>query len=180
MEVRSCSVDGCPSKASARGWCTSHYNRWYRYGEPTADRTRRPKPCTVAQCTIRAKGHGLCAKHLKRVRAHGDPDVSKPGGRPTVGDEPGWSAAHKRVSRKRGKASAYSCVDCGRSAGEWSYNNRDANELVDPKLRLAYSLLPEHYDARCVPCHRAFDAKNRRSIAHRPEQVHQLTKERLT
>jgi hypothetical protein len=29
-----CTVDGCPENYSAKGYCKSHYNRWYRYGDP--------------------------------------------------------------------------------------------------------------------------------------------------
>lgn len=36
---RICSVDGCTKPAHRRGWCGGHYERWKRYGEPTAGRT---------------------------------------------------------------------------------------------------------------------------------------------
>lgn len=29
-----CSITGCGGKAHARDFCVSHYNRWYRYGNP--------------------------------------------------------------------------------------------------------------------------------------------------
>lgn len=29
---KQCSIDGCNRKVKSRGWCQSHYNRWYRYG----------------------------------------------------------------------------------------------------------------------------------------------------
>lgn len=32
-----CSVDGCGRVASKRGWCYSHYSRWYRRGDVGAD-----------------------------------------------------------------------------------------------------------------------------------------------
>ena len=28
-----CSIDGCDSPIIARGWCSAHYMRWYRYGD---------------------------------------------------------------------------------------------------------------------------------------------------
>lgn len=31
-----CSVEGCSRAGYARGWCAPHYNRWRRYGDPTA------------------------------------------------------------------------------------------------------------------------------------------------
>lgn len=29
-----CSVDGCEGRVRARGWCTKHYHRWERHGDP--------------------------------------------------------------------------------------------------------------------------------------------------
>jgi hypothetical protein len=34
--VKECSVDGCSETSWCRGWCNPHYQRWKRYGEPTA------------------------------------------------------------------------------------------------------------------------------------------------
>lgn len=31
-----CSVDGCGNLTNARGWCTTHYGRWQRHGDPLA------------------------------------------------------------------------------------------------------------------------------------------------
>lgn len=30
-----CEVDGCIKPLKHRGWCLSHYKRWYKYGDPT-------------------------------------------------------------------------------------------------------------------------------------------------
>lgn len=32
----SCSVDGCRGITLARGWCSKHYNRWRKHGDPVA------------------------------------------------------------------------------------------------------------------------------------------------
>lgn len=29
-----CSIEGCESKKATRGWCSKHYQRWHRYGNP--------------------------------------------------------------------------------------------------------------------------------------------------
>jgi hypothetical protein len=29
-----CAVDGCGGEVAGRGWCNTHYQRWYRYGDP--------------------------------------------------------------------------------------------------------------------------------------------------
>jgi hypothetical protein len=36
---RTCSIDGCNKPARGRGWCASHYRRWYVHGDPLAGRT---------------------------------------------------------------------------------------------------------------------------------------------
>lgn len=30
-----CGVDGCRQPAHCRGWCSKHYQRWLRHGDPT-------------------------------------------------------------------------------------------------------------------------------------------------
>lgn len=34
MAKRTCSIDGCDKIVHARGWCTGHYQRWLKYGDP--------------------------------------------------------------------------------------------------------------------------------------------------
>ena len=29
-----CQIDGCVKKVLGRGWCSMHYSRWYRNGNP--------------------------------------------------------------------------------------------------------------------------------------------------
>ncbi|CCH77765.1 hypothetical protein BN12_2200006 [Nostocoides japonicum T1-X7] len=66
-----------------------------------------------------------------------------------------YRSAHDRIRRIYGPARHRRCIDCGRPASHWSYDHRDPLELHDGPRR--YSLDPDHYQARCVPCHRLFD-----------------------
>lgn len=74
---------------------------------------------------------------------------------------PSYQAMHKRIAKDRGPAREYDCVDCGGAAAHWSYDHADLNELVGPvgreRFDAAYSLDPEHYVPRCVPCHKTHD-----------------------
>ena len=46
--VKCCAVDGCVAVVFGRGWCTKHYNRWLRHGDPlTTTRTPPIKPDAV-------------------------------------------------------------------------------------------------------------------------------------
>lgn len=77
---------------------------------------------------------------------------------------PSYRAAHTRVEIARGKARAYRCA-CGAPAREWSYRHDDPDELHGSIVSrgktwaVAYSSKPEHFDPRCVPCHRRFDVR---------------------
>lgn len=68
---RTCSVKGCAGKHRARGFCTLHYDRFKRYGDP---HTLLPKGrklhvgCTEPGCQNVHRGHGLCHKHLQRAQ----------------------------------------------------------------------------------------------------------------
>jgi hypothetical protein len=51
-------------------------------------------------------------------------------------------------------------VDCGGQAAEWSYSNSGVEEKVGDLggYEVRYSADLSQYEARCVACHRAFDA----------------------
>lgn len=38
MSERICSIDGCQKPSRQRGWCTMHYSRWRRTGDPAGAR----------------------------------------------------------------------------------------------------------------------------------------------
>lgn len=75
---RPCSVEGCESTATTRGWCPKHYTRWKATGDPLAKkRVGRPpgirRPCAISECGGVAVTRGLCPKHYARRRNHGSP-----------------------------------------------------------------------------------------------------------
>jgi hypothetical protein len=74
-------------------------------------------------------------------------------------DNPTYHGAHERVRRSRGLASEWFCTDCPTptSAAEWSYDGLDPDDLTEPANGRKYSANPDHYQPRCVPCHRQHD-----------------------
>ena len=44
MAQNTCSIDGCEKPVKSRGWCSAHWTRWSRYGDPNIVKTsKRPK-----------------------------------------------------------------------------------------------------------------------------------------
>lgn len=79
MPNRTCSVDGCDRNAHARGWCTMHYQRWKRLGDPTRNLIEeRPKTCMVDGCERPVHGNGMCGAHWVRNARHGSPTGGDP------------------------------------------------------------------------------------------------------
>jgi|SRR5215471_393195 len=69
-----CTVEGCTNKAYARDFCSKHYWRWKKYGDPTTLTKGMKKLCIIAGCTNNALARGWCGKHYMRWLVHGDPE----------------------------------------------------------------------------------------------------------
>lgn len=167
MTSLTCSIDGCEAVTKIRGWCKNHYQAWYRHGDPLANKTKvGRKVCVIDDCDrISGSRQGWCSTHWHRWKKHGDTETVLPfrSGSDShlwKGSNVGYEAAHIRVYTARSKASAQMCVDCGGRAKEWSYTGTDPKQKIGPSgagVVMAYSLSPEFYTPRCVPCHRRHD-----------------------
>ncbi|MEU3603749.1 hypothetical protein ABZ714_34340 [Streptomyces sp. NPDC006798] len=67
-----CAVPECQRPRDTRGWCSRHYRRWQRWGDPLGGRHPRTG-CTVPECPKPHKAFGWCMTHYERWRRHGDP-----------------------------------------------------------------------------------------------------------
>lgn len=79
-----CSVDGCKEPYLAKGFCSTHYYRWRKYGDPLVGgqrvSARTGKICLVDGCESGTWCHGYCMKHYQRWKQHGDPHTTlRPG-----------------------------------------------------------------------------------------------------
>jgi hypothetical protein len=75
-----CSVEGCArARHSSRGYCSLHYGRWRRTGDPEYAHDRKgqrvdeapPRPvrvCGIDDCGRPHKAHGLCELHHTRAK----------------------------------------------------------------------------------------------------------------
>lgn len=67
----------CGGPAVKRGWCTKHYKRWLRHGDPLAGGPFRVpgRTCNAKDCGKPVEGHGWCVKHLWRWKKGKDPEA---------------------------------------------------------------------------------------------------------
>lgn len=158
--MATCAAPGCDRPARSRGYCNTHYFRWYRTGSAgTAPIKGAPPPCKVEGCARKHSTRGYCLLHWRRVQKGGHPDyapsVAGANNPAWIGDAVGYGAAHERVTATRGPARQYECA-CGSRARHWAYTHDDPNEKFTP-MGLPYSPDPRFYVARCVPCHKRLD-----------------------
>lgn len=165
-----CKVSGCREPLKRHGFCYAHYMKNWRYGTPTPAHMPRREDITGRRygtlTALRVEGaKWFCECDCGRTRVVSIGELNREGDANTCGersvhqrgDDAGYGAAHGRVYQDRGKATGHECVDCGEQAKQWSYNHNDPNEKTDETLDLKYSLKPDHYSPRCVPCHKIFD-----------------------
>lgn len=77
-----CVVDSCSRLAFCKGYCSSHYHRLKRYGDPLKGGTYRLpkeqyKQCSIAGCKNDGSHRGLCNKHYCRLIRNGNPKAIK-------------------------------------------------------------------------------------------------------
>lgn len=83
MADRICSIEDCDKKVgrgSARGFCSGHYHRWQRYGDPLSGmppHQRQGPTCSIEGCAKPSLAHSWCQLHYGRWRSTGDPNKLK-------------------------------------------------------------------------------------------------------
>lgn len=74
MAHRICDVPECGRPHSARGYCSMHWQRWKKHGDPTYIAAERG--CSVDGCDRRHFGRGYCNTHWARLYRTGMLDVT--------------------------------------------------------------------------------------------------------
>lgn len=168
-----CPVEDCSKSVHRGGFCYAHYMKNWRYGTPTPVHVRKLIDLSgqrFGSLTVIKRISGtawLCqcdcgAQAEARTGNLNRGDAKSCGNRYIHArrTDSGYGAAHWRVYRDRGPIADQDCIDCGDPARHWSYDHDDQNELlayVRSANPVAYSLNPDHYSPRCVPCHKRFD-----------------------
>lgn len=74
--TKACSFPSCDKPHHCGGFCSKHYSRLQRHGDPArGDRRSRPR-CSVEDCEKPHYGKGYCVAHYTRLRNHGDITVN--------------------------------------------------------------------------------------------------------
>lgn len=74
MGQRTCTYPECDQKHFGKGYCSVHYQRWLKYGDPSRGGPRPTRSnCTVEGCEQFNYARGYCSMHHARWKTHGDP-----------------------------------------------------------------------------------------------------------
>jgi hypothetical protein len=73
MAQGTCKIDGCDGAHLARGWCSKHYRRWRKHGDPLTLVAARYEGviCSIDGCHRDAEKRGWCGLHYRRWWLHG-------------------------------------------------------------------------------------------------------------
>lgn len=73
-----CTYDGCDHIADGRGWCKTHYARWYKHGDVDTVLKGGPprRTCVAEGCDRNNAAFGYCGLHHNRLKARGSLDYA--------------------------------------------------------------------------------------------------------
>ena len=69
--MKICKVDGCNKKHLAKGYCSKHYTRFIKYGDPNKTK-EYPTICKIQGCEGRHIVKGYCRKHYTKIISRGN------------------------------------------------------------------------------------------------------------
>lgn len=154
-----CSIDGCDDIAKGRGWCNSHYQRWYRTGHPGSAESKRYglfNGCSAEGCERAHRTGGYCDMHYRRFKRGVRTDSLKFLTPPTEANPNSYAAVHGRLAAQRGPARDHLCK-CGDQASTWAYQHNDPNALTSPGGHPYSTRIFDCYRAMCRSCHGLLD-----------------------
>lgn len=163
-----CELPDCDKpRYQKRSMCASHFMKQYRYGDPYFKQVIKHTDLTGQRfgsltAISWSKNRWTCRCDCGATTTARTGDLNR-GTVKSCGNqaihwrstELGYAAMHQRLRTDRGPATRHRCVDCNNPAEQWSYDHADPDERTEDGM--PYSLQVEHYQARCVRCHKRFD-----------------------
>lgn len=159
-----CSIDGCKNASRKRGWCSMHYRRWFRHGNPDTVKLKgwfSRSPEDKARKSALTTGR----RHAPEIRAKiSAANKGKAGLRAEtngrwIGDNITYHGLHKRLESQREKPS--NCEHCHRAdkklSWAWNHDSPVESTRLDTHGR-SYSIDLCDYIALCYSCHQRYDS----------------------
>lgn len=169
--MATCSVDGCETRAVARGYCTKHWDRWRKHGDPSVVLKSGPpaRTCSEPGCSGKHVGQGLCAKHYSRLKRHGTttPTLRRPNGSGSLhsgylkvraaghplATRNGFVYAHRIALYDAIGPGDHKCFNCGTSVSwDKSFPRSMKGLVVDHIDHDRLNNAPANLRASCGPC----------------------------
>lgn len=167
---RTCSIGDCERPATSRGWCSMHYHRWQRHGDPL--QVHQVLPCAIEGCLRRYRSGGLCGMHLRRMIRLGSPGEIAPRRAPNgrgwlnasgyrmrylpehpLATNSGHVFEHRVALYEKIGAGEHSCWWCNRTVSwEFSWPASLSALVVDHLDRDRDNNAPENLVPSCQPC----------------------------
>lgn len=122
-----CSIEGCGKPKFTRGWCSMHYSRWQRHGDPLTETRSSPMPAGATE-----KWCPRC-KDTKPLGMFG----IRPNGRPR-----GWCAPCEQAYQAERARTEEGREQHRRASEKWSHGPRR-----EYNLQWRYGLTLAEYDA---------------------------------
>lgn len=70
--TETCLIAKCSNPpVNSRGWCSKHYQRWRKYGDPEYTKNYENQKCSVEGCNLDAKKKEMCKFHYQRMSRTG-------------------------------------------------------------------------------------------------------------
>lgn len=128
-----CSIESCgkPVLNKMRGWCSTHYQRWQKHGDPTTskiDREHSGQLCSVHGCVKARLARGMCSEHYSRSKRTGDPLV--PSLSPSHMKVRRWIEAHLTYQEDDCLSWPFSRNETGRGSATWAGRTSSAPNII--------------------------------------------------
>lgn len=142
-----CSIEGCAKPSASLSLCHTHYRRYSKYGDTSANFRRQPSYCAASGCSVRVASRGLCHTHVQRARDAGAIEgwprcVVEACGRGAIAKSKNFCAAHQRRYEIQGDVRADVPIAKLGQRGLGSVGNRGYRLLgIDRKIVLEHRLV---------------------------------------